>query len=266
MSASLASQILTVASYEVRKYFRGRRLPGMLILLALIVTLLLALPPALGTPYATDANRFVSTFASFTALLVVLSAVLFAADALVSEHEKRTGYFLFPQPVRREVLVAGKLLASLLTAGLVISLYYAAAAVASLVITGHVTWEAGLSYLYALAYMVAVVGIAYLISSSLRTTVAATVLTFFLFTLIFNIVGAVLNAAKVSPWFIPSSAAGIIGDVLAPPVTFGPPGGGGGFLTPFIPDVATSLAVFGVCFLVAAALAVFLFRRRELSS
>ncbi len=264
MSASPASQVLTVAGYEVRKYLRGRRLLGMLIILAVIVALLLALPAILGTPYATDANRFVSTFASFTGILVVLSGVLFAADALVSEYEKRTGYFLFPQPVRREVLVAGKLVASVLTAGLVISLYYAAAAIASLAVTGHITWEAGLSYLYALAYMAAVVGIAYLISSSLKTTVAATVLTFFLFTLIFSIVGGVLNVAKVSPWFIPSSAAVIITDVLASPTSFGGPGGG--FLTPFVPDVATSLAVFAACFLAGALLAVYLFRRRELSS
>lgn len=265
MSASVASQVLTVAGYEVRKYLRGRRLPGMLVLLLVIVVLLLALPRLLGTPSPTDANRFVSTFASFTGILVVLCGVLFAADALVSEHEKRTGYFLFPQPVRREVLVVGKLVASVLTAGLVISLYYTAAAIASLAVTGHITREAGLSYLYALAYMAGVVGIAYLISSILKTTVAATVFTFFLFTLIFNIVGGVLSVAKVSPWFIPTSASGIISNVLAAPTSFGGPPGSE-FLTAFVPDVATSLAVFAACFLAGALLAVFLFRRRELSS
>src|SRR5206468_11429841 len=165
-------------AYEIRKYIRGRRLLGMLILLGLIVGLFVGLPPALGIKYASTPDAFISTFATFSGLLVVLGGVLFAADALVSEHEKRTGYFLFPNPVRREVLVLGKLVASLVTSSMIISLYYLAATVAAVAVTGATTWEIGLSYAYALAYMAAVVGVAYLISAIFKSTVAATVLTF----------------------------------------------------------------------------------------
>ena len=264
MTASPLSQALTVTAYEIRKYLRGRRVIGMLILLALIVGLLVGLPPALGIPYATDPNVFVSTFAGFSGLLVVLGAVLFAADALVSEHEKRTGYFLFPNPVRREVIVVGKLAASLLTSAVVVSLYYVAAAIAALVVTGATTWDIGLSYLYALAYLAAVVGVAFLLSSIFKSTVAATVLTFFLFTLIFNIVSAVLSLANIDPWFLPTSASGIIGNVLSPS-PFGGGGPGGPFFT-FVPDVTTSLLVFAAYFVAGSILAILLFRRRELSS
>jgi len=263
VTASPLTQVLTVTAYEIRKYLRGRRLVGMLLLLALIVGLLVGLPPALGIAYATEPNQFVSTFAGFSSLLVVLGAVLFAADALVSEHEKRTGYFLFPNPVRREVLVVGKLAASLLTSAVVISLYYAAATIAARVITGSTTWEIGLSYLYSLAYVAAVVGVAFLLSSIFKTTVSATVLTFFLFTLIFGIVSAILPLADIDPWFLPTSASGIIGNVLAPASPF--PGPGGGFPT-FVPDVMTSLLVFAAYFVAGSVLAVLLFRRRELSS
>src|SRR3989442_2603818 len=124
MTPSPLAQVITVASYEIRKYIRGRRLLGILILVGLILALFIGLPPALSIPYASTPNAFVSTFATFTGLLVVLSGVLFAADALVSEHEKRTGYFLFPNPVRREVLVLGKIAASLIVSAAVISLYY----------------------------------------------------------------------------------------------------------------------------------------------
>src|SRR5438552_13499568 len=185
MTPSPLAQVITVASYEIRKYIRGRRLLGILILVGLILALFIGLPPALGVPYASTPNAVVSTFATFTRLLVVLSGVLFAADALVSQHEKRTGYFLFPNPVRREVLVLGKIAASLLVCTAVLSLYYGAAAIAALVITGSLTWDVGLSYVYTLGYMTAVVGVAYLLSALLKGTVAATVLTFFLFTLIF---------------------------------------------------------------------------------
>src|SRR2546425_13188988 len=122
-----------VASSEMRKYIRGRRLLGILILVGVIIELFLGPPPALGSPYASNPNEFVSTFATFTGLLVVLSGVLFAADALVSEHEKRSGYFLFPNPVRREVLGPGQIAASLMVSGAVISLCCGAAAIVALI-------------------------------------------------------------------------------------------------------------------------------------
>src|SRR5207247_9490410 len=100
-----------------------------------------------------------SPCAPVAGLLVVLGGVLCAAGSLVSEHEKRTGYFLFPNPVRREVLVLGKIAANLLVCTAVLSLYYGAAAIAALVITGSLTWDVGLSYVYTLGYMTAVVGV-----------------------------------------------------------------------------------------------------------
>src|SRR5438445_7262342 len=162
MTPSPLAQVITVASYEIRKYIRGRRLLGILILVGLILALFIGLPPALSIPYASTPNAFVSTFATFTGLLVVLSGALFAADALVSEHEKRTGYFLFPNPVRREVLVLGKIAASLIVSAAVLSLYYGGAALAALVVTKSLTLDLGLSYPYALEYIIAAVGVAYL--------------------------------------------------------------------------------------------------------
>src|SRR3989475_11072945 len=158
MTPSPFAQVVTVASYESRKYIRGRRLLGILILVGLILALFIGLPPALGIPYASTPNAFVSTFATFTGLLVVLSGVLFAADALVSEHEKRTGYFLFPNPVRREGLVLGKIAASLIVSAAVLTLYYGAAAVAALIVTEALAWDVRLSDLYALSCLHAVGG------------------------------------------------------------------------------------------------------------
>jgi ABC-2 type transport system permease protein len=262
MTPSSLGQALAVGQFELLKYIRGRRLLGMLILLALIVGLILGLPPALGLSYATTPNAFAATFANFTGTLVLLCGVLFAADALVSEHEKRTGYFLFPNPVRRETIVVGKGLASLAAAGLVITLYYAAIALAALIITGSASWEIGLSYVYALAYAMSVVGVAFLISSLMRTTIAATLIVFFLFFLIFTIVQGVLGVTDVEPWFIPTAGSGIIGNVLAPPSFPGPGGGFGGY----VPDVSTSLAVFAGYFLAGSVASILLYARRELMS
>lgn len=253
-------QAVVVASYEIRKYLRSRRLLGMLVLLALIIGLILGLPPALGSAYPSTPNAFVGTFAGFTALLVVLCGVLFAADALCSEHEKRTGYFLFPNPVRRETIVVGKLMASLAASWTILLMYYGVASIAALAVTKTLSWEVGVSALYALAYVACVVGLAFLLSSVLKGTIAATVLTFFLFTLIFNIVGALLQVGNVSPWFIPTQAAGIISNVLSSPGG-GPPG-----FPVFVPDPATSLAVFAGYFVAGSIVATVMFRRRELKT
>src|SRR5256712_10948656 len=170
MTPSPLAQVITVASYEIRKYIRARLLLAILVLLALTLALCRGPPPALSIPYASTPNAFVSTFATFTGLLVVLSGVLFAADALVSEHEKRTGSFLFPNPVRREVLVLGKIAASLIVSAAVISLYYGGAAVAALVLTHSPPRGVGLSYVYALPYMLARVGGASLVSATFTST------------------------------------------------------------------------------------------------
>ncbi len=253
-------QAFVVAAYELRKYLRSRRLLGMAVLLGLIIGLILGLPPALGSSYPSSPNAFVGTFAGFTSLLAVLCGVLFAADALCSEHEKRTGYFLFPNPVRRETIVLGKLLASLAASWMILLLYYAAATVAALAITKSLSWEVGLSAAYALAYTASVIGVAFVLSSVLKGTIASTVLTFFLFTLIFMIVGALLQVGKVSPWFIPTDAAEIISNVLSAPGG-GPPG-----FPVFVPDAATSLAVFAGYFVIGSIVATVMFRRRELTT
>jgi len=253
-------QAFVVASYEVRKYLRSRRLLGMVVLLALIIGLILGLPPALGSPYPSTPNAFVGTFAGFTALFAVLCGVLFAADALCSEHEKRTGYFLFPNPVRRETIVLGKLLASLAASWTILLVYYGVASAAALAVTGSLTAEVGLSAAYALAYVTCIVGVAFLLSSVLKGTIAATVLTFFLFTLIFTIIGGLLQVGKVSPWFIPTQAAGIISNVLSAPAR-GPPE-----FPAFVPDPATSLLVFAVYFIVSVVVATVMFHRRELKT
>ena len=48
------SQILIVTRYELLKHFRSRRLIGIIIVAALILSLIYLLPPALGYPYAGD--------------------------------------------------------------------------------------------------------------------------------------------------------------------------------------------------------------------
>ena len=76
--------------------------------------------------------------------------------------------------------------------------------------------------------------------------------------------GAILPAAKIDPWFIPTSASGIISNVLGGAAVRPGPGGGDGVA--FVPDPATSLLVFLAYAIVGGVLAILWFRRKELSS
>src|SRR5437870_1148657 len=82
-----------------------------------------------------------------------LKGVMFEADALGSEHERRTGYFRFPKPVCRELLVLGKIAARLIVSAAVLSLCSGAAAIGALIVAHSLAWDVGLSYVYALTYM-----------------------------------------------------------------------------------------------------------------
>src|SRR5439155_26050 len=109
--------------------------------------------------------------------------------------------------------------------------------------------------------MTAVVGVAYLLSALLKGTVAATVLTFFLFTLIFSIIGGILPRANVEPWFIPTSASGIIANALGGAAVRPGPGGGD---VGFVPDPAISLLVFAAYAIAGDGKAYLRSRRKEI--
>ena len=78
-------QFLLVVRYEILKYLRSKRLIAMLIILALIIGLILGVPPALGHDYPSDALDFAGMFVGFVSILIILCVTFFGADAIVSE-------------------------------------------------------------------------------------------------------------------------------------------------------------------------------------
>jgi ABC-2 type transport system permease protein len=65
----------------------------------------------------------------FLGVLSILSATFFGADAIVSKFESKTGYFLFPNPIRKTTVFLGKFIASVLVSVCVIALHYLIAVV-----------------------------------------------------------------------------------------------------------------------------------------
>src|SRR5674476_1412208 len=168
MAPNSLRQIATVTRYELLKYLRGRRLLAIVVLTIIISAIFLIVPPAIGSDYSKDPKEFTVNMLSFLSILAILSATFFGADAIVSEYESKTGYFLFPNPIRKTVIFLGKFIASALVSVGAIGLYYAIAVVSVRVIDGSIPTNTGVSFIYSLFYLFAILAIAYLLSAVMR--------------------------------------------------------------------------------------------------
>jgi ABC-type transport system involved in multi-copper enzyme maturation permease subunit len=210
-------QLGTVAYYELYKCFRSARLAGIFALAALVIVLILVVPPALGQPYPKDAAYFAQRFIAWVNVLVVVGATLFAGDALASEFQNRTGYLMFPNPIKRGVFFAGKLTASLLTLFFVLAVYYLVVSVLTISHSGDLSDLTYRSFGLALLYASAATGIAYLISSIMKGTTGALVLTLAVLLLIFPIIDGVLFFAGVKPVISVYFSSGAISYIMQTP-------------------------------------------------
>jgi len=268
-------QISTVAKYELLRHVRSKRLLAIILLTIIISAIFLVVPPAIGSSYPKDPKQFVLNMLSFLGILSILSATFFGADAIVSEFESKTGYFLFPNPIRKTTIFLGKFIASALVSAGTIFLYYYIAEISVRVIDGNVPTNIVLSFVYALVYLFAILAIAYLFSAIMRSSVYSLILTFFSLFLILPIIDAVGSIAKFKPWFSITFASGIATHILDVPyptdkvfttMTAPRAASAGQTLTlaQYYPDVRLSLYVMGAYFIVAFVIALILTQRREM--
>jgi len=213
-------------------------------------------------------ESFASGFVGFATLLIVICATFFGADAIVSEYQARTGYLIFPNPIRRTSLYLGKFGASMTAGILVITIFYAVTGILSFVFVSGLDKNFLLSFAFALEYLLAVMAMAYLISTLMKGTTGATVLTFFLFIMILPIVDSVGRFSASKPSWSVTFSAGVMSNILTSPY---PTDGISEFsragitIHNYIPDPATAAIVILVYAVVAVAISMVLFRRKEMT-
>ncbi len=274
MPPSDLRQMAVVTKYELLKYLRGKRLLIIIALIVIIGILNLVVPPIIGSGYDPDPTTFTSGMLTEIGILIVLCATFFGADAIVSEFEQKTGLLLFPNAVKRHVLVLGKFIASATISVGAVVLYYAITVIAVVAIDGSIAANTSLSFLYALAYLFGILAIAYLFSAIFRSSVYSVVLTFFTFFLILPIIDRVgASIAHFKPWFTITFASGIVLDIFQQPYpvdvvrtverTFR---NTTRTLTvaQYYPSVAQALAVIFVYFIIGLILALYITKRREM--
>ena len=213
------AQILTVARYDLFKHLRSRRLIAIFVIEVVILALMLALPAILNQPYPDDPAEFVQNLLqfTFTNILIILGATLFAGDAICSEFQNRTGYLVFPNPVKKSSIYLGKFASTALIVFLIVSVWYWAAILIGAGMTGGVSVLAIQSYGLAVLYALAASSVGFLISTILKGSTGALVLTFFLLFMIFPMVDLVGTLGGVEP--IPSITyqSGAIDAILTEP-------------------------------------------------
>jgi ABC-2 type transport system permease protein len=214
----------------------------------------------------TSTESFAVGFVSFANILVIICATLFGADALVSEFQNRTGYLMFPNPVKRTTLLFGKFSASVTASMLLMTIFYGVVAVLSLYACRGVDDDFLVSYALMTEYVIAALALAFLISALLKGSTGALVLTFFMLLMILPIVDqmSMFAGAKIegSLTFASNAMTYVLMDPY--PVDQMMDFGGGISIHQFYPTPSTAAIVMFVYAALCLALSTVLFKRKQL--
>lgn len=206
----------TVTRYELLKQFRRKRFYGALAITVLAVVLMIGLYQGLDLPDKMGITKGImnqykteifAMFVTSMGSLAILAAVFFAGDSIASEFEHKTGYILFPNPVKRSVIVVGKYLACLIATGVILIIAFLISALGILGFYGEI--PIGILGSLAIAIMLAcsVISISFAFSSLLEGGMGATMATLLTFMVISPIISTSLAYAGYDPWFMIDRAA-----------------------------------------------------------
>jgi len=267
---SHVSQALTVMRYEFLKFFKGKKLYGMIIFAFAIPILLVALPGLVGGEYPDSENEFVASQMNFMVIVIVISASFFGSSAIVSEFHDKTAYSLLPNPVNRESIWFGKYFAALAISFMISSIFYMVIAAGTGVEYESVPEEILSSWGLSFVVVMMITSISFLFSSVLKGPTGATVAVFILFILIFPMVeGIVIVVAEEKPWWMPSFLAKVTEfSMFTPYPSDLEPGElpkGPFDHHRFVAYVDQSIVMMAAYILATSTASIFIFKRKEMS-
>jgi len=207
------------AEFEFQNYLRSTRF---YILLAIVATIGIAI---IAVMYVYKPSTYLSSPLSFYSvwwgtvvnLCVILTGIFFGADALSTEFQNKTGYYLLPNPVKRSSIFVGKWMAAFLASAIAIGVYAAITLADGAIYFGfNIPFQFGESFVFALFYIFPVLGVSFFISSMFKNNSYSILLTAILLLFGFNFITPLITALSNSePWYVLSYGAGIITNVLS---------------------------------------------------
>ncbi|MCJ7521583.1 MAG: ABC transporter permease [Dehalococcoidia bacterium] len=231
--------------FELKKHLRRKRLL-IVAILAILMPLIFNVVPTVGdTDFTAYADIFAAAILSFITVLIVITAALFAGDAVSGEFENKTGLLLFSTTQSRVSIILGKYIAALLATFTVVSLYYAVTTleIGAIYGVGEIPTELAQSYSLALLYSMSAVSVVFFFSSVLKRTISSTILGFVFLMMVLPIIETILQFTDIEPWFIVTYSSGLITEALGGiDFAFGPGGHGINSLD-FTPDLNVGIMV-----------------------
>lgn len=271
-------KLKVVTKYELLKQYRRKRFYGALAITVLAVILTIGLyqgldlPGKMGVPAIIMSQYGAEIFAMFVTsmgALAVLGAVFFAGDAIASEFEHKTGYILFPNPVKRTTIVVGKYLACFIATAIIILIAYLISAGALFAFYGRIPGGIVGSLAIALMLGCMMISMAFAFSSMLKGGMGATIATLLTYMVVFTIISTTLTYAGYDPWFMPDRAGDSMSATYGIPLeqVFGGMYGGGRWMAGMVRASQNPTLSFFVLLGYAVVLfgvSIFLTKRREM--
>jgi len=245
--------------FELMKHLKNRRL-------FIVAALAIIIPLIFYVKVPDTAGVFAVNVLTFLNLLIVISAAMFAGDAICGEFEKKTNLLSFPTPQRRFSIFTGKYVAALLATFLVVLLYYVVMMlqIAQLYGWGAIPTELGKSFLTALLFSAAATSVVFFFSAVLRRSISSTIVGFLFLMVILRVVQQILTHVNQEPWFIVTYSSDLITNVLGGSSSLGfGRGEGETTLTVFTPHLGVGIAVMVAYAIIGFAAAMALALRRE---
>jgi len=259
-------KLRVVTGYEFLKHLRRKRLYIVLGVALVTEVAVLILVPALMDGYP-DNIMVMAALLSIGPSLAAFGAVFFAGDAIAGEFESKTGYILFPNPVRRITLVMGKYLACCAAVTLLTVFGYAIVSISLFAIYGNVPIETAKSFGLCLLFAGSVLSVTFFFSSVSKGAMGATVITLVFIMVISGVIDGVLMMAGQPHWFLLSTAGDSIATVYGGYELFMEGVMPGGML-PFeieTPDIGLTALSMAIYLVVGFVLSIWITKKRQLA-
>ncbi|MBE6517102.1 MAG: ABC transporter permease [Thermoplasmata archaeon] len=201
-------QAYVVMKNEIKKYFSGKRMLLFLVLLVIILAILTSAPFLVGKDFSE--GQMLTMYLTMSPLVVLMGATLFASITIVSEYEERTALIVFTRPISKASIFLGKLAASLIVTIAFTALYYLYAIVMMALHFGSIDSGMAASFGLSVAYAVGCIGIAMLISTVMKKSNTATILTFVAIMIVISAASMVLSIAGFDVSWMIDQASGSI--------------------------------------------------------
>ena len=203
-----------VMNQEFRKYLRGKKLIGFILLIVIIHVLIYSAYTLSKMQFPSESKDFISLYMSLIKILAIVAVAVFSSSLLVSEYEERTGLLLVTRPIKKGTIFAGKFLAGFLISALMIVIYYLIVVIMSYTITGTVYGKIWASLGLVIAYIFGATGIALLLSACCKKSNTATSATIIVLLIVGAFVSQLFSGNGIEPWFSITYSSGSITTIL----------------------------------------------------